>query len=77
MFTAKQIAALRREFAKIDRIDPCGAAYRDMIEKLDAMDQLMLRQLTDANIKFMSRLAANRVQYVPEPWEPEDYVAAR
>ena len=60
-FNPNQIDVLRAECAKIDRIDPLSPTYKRMISLLDGMDQSMLRQIRDAKIKFLSRLAMNRV----------------
>jgi hypothetical protein len=60
-FNPEQINELRAEMAGIDRIDPLSPTYRKMIALLDGMDQSMLRQIRDAKIKFLSRLAINRV----------------
>jgi hypothetical protein len=60
-FTEKQINRLRVEFAMINRIDPCLPTYPKMIALLDGMSQAQLRQVQYANIRFLSKLAANRL----------------
>jgi len=61
LFDTDQLAVLRAEMSKIDRIDPLSPTYRKMIGLLDGMDQPLLRQVRDAKIKFLSRLAINRI----------------
>lgn len=61
MFSAGQLCQLREQFAKIDRIDPCGDAYKRLVEKLDRLQPFPLKQLADGNIKFVSLLAQNRL----------------
>ena len=60
-FTLSQITELRSRFAKINSVDPDGAAYAGMCKLLDALDQEDLSMLAVSNIKFLSKLAANRV----------------
>jgi hypothetical protein len=60
-FTQSQINALRAEYSRINSIDPCGDTYPKMIKLLNALNQENLKKLATANIKFVSRLAANRV----------------
>ena len=60
-FTKKHIATLKREYAKIDKIDPASPSYTRMIFLLDGLPQAALKQLANANIKFVSALARNRI----------------
>jgi hypothetical protein len=62
LFTCAQIDALRREYATLDGIDPCQPTYGKMVAMLKGMDQPKLMQLALANIKFLSKLARNRVK---------------
>jgi len=61
VFTADHLDTLRREFSKIERIDPCKPTYRKMIALLDSLSLEQLRQFAGADIKFASTLAATRV----------------
>jgi hypothetical protein len=61
LFTAQQIETLRAEYSTIKTIDPCGAAYKKMTALFDKADKETIRQLSTANIPFLSRLALNRV----------------
>lgn len=60
-FTQTQISALRSEYSRINSIDPCGEAYPKLINLLNKLDQTNLKVLAASNIKFVSKLAANRV----------------
>ena len=60
-FNPNQLDVLRAEFAKIERIDPCLPTYDKMIKLLDGMPIEQLRQIHQANIRFLSKLAANRL----------------
>jgi hypothetical protein len=55
-----QLETLRTAYAKIERIDPAGAAYGKLVALLDSMDDELLIIVKDAQIKFMSMLALNR-----------------
>jgi hypothetical protein len=59
---AQMIEALRSEYAKINTIDPSGPSYRTLVVLLDKLPQDNLKQLAEANIKFVSSLARNRVK---------------
>ena len=48
-------------FAKIDRIDPSGAAYGKLCAILDGADDEALKAVHAANIRFASKLAFNRM----------------
>lgn len=61
-FTEQQIKALQLDYSRIDFIDPCETGYKNLCATLDRMDNEMLNQVADANIKFMSQLAQNRVR---------------
>jgi hypothetical protein len=81
-FTVAQIEALRREYGRLDRIEPDSASYKQLTAKLDVMPQVLLQQLAAARIPFVSALARNRVTWQkmarknPKhrmPLTPEDY----
>lgn len=61
MFTQRYLSVLRTEYAKINTIDPSKSSYRRLIQLLDALSPKQLEQLRDADIKFMSKLANNRI----------------
>ena len=60
-FSASQIAALKAEYSKINTIDPDSDTYKKLIAMLDKLDLKSLKSLADANVKFVSKLAQNRV----------------
>ena len=60
-FSASQIAALKAEYSKINGIDPSSDTYKKLIAMLDRLDLQSLKSLAGAEIKFVSKLAQNRV----------------
>lgn len=62
LFHGKHIDALREAYQGINKIDPAMPSYQKLIGMLDKMSQPQLTQLADAGIKFVSRLAANRIK---------------
>lgn len=63
--TKQMIAKLKKDMAKIDKIDPSSPAYKKIIDMLD--DQAKnnpeaLKLLADADVKFLSMLAKNRLK---------------
>jgi len=60
-FSASQIAALKTEYSKINGIDPSSDTYKKLIAMLDRLDLKSLKSLAGAEIKFVSKLAQNRV----------------
>lgn len=61
-FTSAQLVQLRVEFGKIKTVDPTSETYQRIIKILNGMNQDQLRQMRDAQIPFMSRLAINRIK---------------
>ena len=61
-FTEKQLNELRDAWGNLAAIDPCTEKYANLIKFLDRLPQLMLMQLSDAKIKFVSLLAGNRIK---------------
>lgn len=59
--TEPQIKYLRARYARIQRVDPEGAAFKLLCHWLDGRSQSDLKALVKADIKWVSRLAANRV----------------
>lgn len=60
-FSPSQIAALKAEYSKINGIDPDSDTYKKLIAMLDRLDLKSLQSLAGAEIKFVSKLAQNRV----------------
>jgi len=60
-FSPSQIAALKAEYSKINGIDPDSDTYKKLIAMLDRLDLKSLKSLAGAEIKFVSKLAQNRV----------------
>jgi len=60
-FSSSQIAVLKAEYSKINTIDPSSDTYKKLIAMLDKLDLKSLKALADANVKFVSKLAQNRV----------------
>jgi len=60
-FSPSQIAALKAEYSKINTIDPSSDTYKKLIAMLDKLDLKSLKALAGAEIKFVSKLAQNRV----------------
>ena len=56
-----QIEELRAEYAKVERVDPSSPLYENLIDALDLLDTPKLQMLADAQIKWVSMLARNRV----------------
>lgn len=61
-FTSSMIAKLKSEFGKINKIDPSSPTYDKLIDLLDDMDDETLKQVAKSDIKFVSKLAQNRVK---------------
>jgi hypothetical protein len=56
------ISTLRVQCEKLDTVDPMSPAYKRMIKLLDSLDQPTLVMIRDARIKFLSKLAINRIK---------------
>jgi hypothetical protein len=56
-----QIEELRKEYGAIERMDPSSPIYENLINALDLMETPKLQMLADAEIKWLSMLARNRV----------------
>ena len=65
-FTTSQLKRLKTEYAKISKIDPSQPTYNKLIATLEKMTDEQLKQIRDADIKFMSSLAANRLSKLGE-----------
>jgi hypothetical protein len=62
MLNETQITELRTRYAAINRIDPDGKAYAGICKLLGSLSQSDLKMLAGAKIKFISKLALNRVR---------------
>ncbi len=49
----KQLATLKKEYAKVDKINPSSPAYNIMKQKLESLPDEVLQQIKDAEIKFL------------------------
>jgi len=56
-----QIEELQKEYGKIERMDPSSPLYENLLNALDLLDTPKLQMLADAQIKWVSMLARNRV----------------
>ena len=55
---------LRKEYGKINKIDPTSPTYKkltDMLDRLAKSNPRLLKKIADAKVKFVSPLAMNRV----------------
>jgi len=66
-FNALQLSRLRSAYSKLDRVDPLKPGYQKLAPYLDGLTQPQLKQLADARIKFLSKLAANRITRTGNP----------
>jgi hypothetical protein len=60
--TRAMVDTLRDAYAVVDRVDPTTPAYRGVCRLLDQMSQDDLKMLRDANIRWLSSLADERVK---------------
>lgn len=63
MLAQWQINELRKRYAGIASVDPCGKAYPELVRLLDMLSQADLQGLVDADIKWVSSLARNRIKH--------------
>ena len=57
----QQIETLRAAFGNIETMDPCGKNYQRLCAILDKADDEALKAAYAAKIRFVSRLAFNRM----------------
>lgn len=57
-----QLATLKKEYAKVDKIDPTTPAYKRMRNKLTSLPDVVLQQIVDAEIKFLRVDAASIIK---------------
>lgn len=62
MLVDKQVIAdLKREWAKVKKIDPTSDSYQKLIRVLNILSLAELKKLEKADINFVSSLARNRI----------------
>lgn len=57
----ENITTLRAAFGSVERMDPSGKAYAGICDLLDGCDDDALKAVHAAQIKFVSKLAFNRM----------------
>lgn len=67
LFSDDEISKLREAWGTIVRIDPAVDPYKKLIAFLDGLPQARLKQLSEARIQIVSRLAYNRIKQ--DTWE--------
>ena len=60
-FSKTQLSSLKKEYDKINNINPESPTYKKLKDKIRKMDTKMLQQVYDAKIKFMRGLAFNEL----------------
>ena len=60
-FSKTQLSSLKKEYDKINTINPESPTYKKLKDKIRKMDTKMLQQVYDAKIKFMRGLAFNEL----------------
>ena len=60
--TPEMVAGLRAAYGAVTSVDPSSGAYYGLVELLDNLSQDDLRILRDANIRWISSLADERVE---------------
>ena len=63
-FTPKQLDILRKQMAKINTVDPESPSYKGIVNILDSMDRKQLEQMVNADIKWLTMLAKNRLRNI-------------
>ena len=68
---------LRKEYGKINKIDPASPTYKkltDMLDRLAKSNPRLLKKIADAKVKFVSPLAMNRVNRMKESRDDFSYL---
>jgi len=60
-FTPQMLQKLKTEYGKLKKIDPASETSKKMMKLLDSLSQEQLKQIFDAKINFLSKLAFNRI----------------
>ena len=61
---SRALEALRTAYGKIATLNPEGEGYKNLCKFLDAQDAATLLALSVSDIKFVSKLAANRYREI-------------
>jgi hypothetical protein len=69
-FSKQQLDTLRKNYSTINKINPSSPAYTKLIKLLNSLDNKALKQIANADVKFVSMLAKNRIK---EGEETEEY----
>jgi hypothetical protein len=69
-FSKQQLDTLRKNYSTINKINPSSPAYTKLIKFLNSLDNKALKQIANADVKFLSMLAKNRIK---EGEEIEEY----
>lgn len=59
--TSDMIKTLKDVYGKINKIDPSSSAYKRLTTLLDGLPKDQLKTIANADIKFVSLLAKNRL----------------
>ena len=59
--TPQMIKQLRGAYSTIDRVDPATSSYKKLIQWLDKLNKNQLTAIVNGDIKFLSKLAMNRL----------------
>jgi hypothetical protein len=69
-FSKQQLDTLRKNYSTINKINPSSPTYTKLIKFLNSLDNKALKQIANADVKFLSMLAKNRIK---EGEEIEEY----
>lgn len=61
-FSKDQLDKLKKEYGTLEKMDVTSSSYKKLIALLNNLDQTHLKSLVDADIKFISKLAKNRLK---------------
>jgi hypothetical protein len=61
-FSKDQLAVLKKEYGTLQKMDVTSNSYKKLIALLNNLPQSHLKSLVDADIKFVSKLAKNRLK---------------
>lgn len=57
-----QIEQLKAAYSQIEKVDPAGPTYQRLKSYIKSLDEFTLKRLSDARIKWVSRVAAARLR---------------
>ena len=61
--TPAAVGTLRAAYGEINSVDPTNAAYTSLSKLLDSLSQDDLKLLRDADIRWISSMAEDRLNY--------------